>query len=1611
MKKHPIISTTKTLFALCFIASAILLFSGAAASPALAYANQVTGQVKDTAQNPIASIEVRLHSEAAGVGRAAVTDGNGRYVISDLPPAGDYRASVRAEIDGRTYEFYHHDLNQSVIFFEAAALVNVPDATHVVGVDIIVGKQGGTISGQVTDIDGQPIAGAEVRAWSEKLKAGGEAWTDETGAYEMWGLRKANVLEDSYIVEASAKNYVRQFYSGVNTPEAAVPVPDGFVNIDFALSQGAHISGVVKNTQGYPVPDATVRAWSALAMAFEETRSGSDGAYILPSLPPASDYIVSAQAADYQTQWYSDKNSTGKNSEDAASPVDLSYGDVSGVNFSLSEGSVIFGRIYIGDQNHPAPEGMEVLALSNATKTESRAKTNTEGGFRIIGLDPDVTDYILAAHHPGNPPVYYREDMVGSDNIAFRMENATPIAPSTANTRDMVLPPGVSIRGKVVLNKMPVAGVKVEARAYEKAPDSDKLMDYGWGEAFTQAEAVDEVNYEIKGLRPGPQVVGQTVAIEYKVSVHLPKELSQYAAPPQPVDVADADVNGVNFELAQQEGRTISGLIYNLADGKKITIRARSEQARFDREIQITGDGSDKPYQIASLIPASDYVVELRSPDYPPMTYGGKSEFMKPDMVDVSETDAAGVDFTLPDAGDLGTISGQVVFPEDAALGEDARVEAISHSTGVRRETVVRRGLAGPTVSYDIQALVRADDYLVSIRPKSYKFHFYPDALREADAQPVDISVEDADAIDFTLTPGLSISGQVVQDGAGVALTEVHAWSPSTGTGGHAKSALDGSFTIQGLEAIDDYTLEVNDWRGGLGSVFYHPDGAVRDRNLAREIDTTQGNVSGLEIVLDPGQSISGSVANIEGARLANVRVSAWSDQTRAGNGVFTADDGTFEIKGLPDGIYDVSAKPHWSSSYLTQTRTNVYAGNADVDFRLMEKTGDYVVSGKVTNADLVGVQGATVEMWPVGGAAPSGWTLTNGNGDWEISEVAEGDYRIVVHPPSTSDLAVGAQETISVAGETTAIAAPEVALPPGQTIFGTVQDADGNLVASAEVRVVSISTGFVERTHTNSEGVYEIDHAPVADDYVGTVFEPGYSPEEIAFAVSAPDGALVNFTLNSGNAISGKVLDVDGEPLSDVLVEIYAAGRKSEFQFSGSARTNEDGAYSIEGLRCKDASGAALADYTVTAPSFTRYDDDGSPIRYLKTSISGRKPGDTVDLSLSLAEPDSSKIISGTVTNPTALGGDYVAVDLFVVGDAGRFDQHQTIRDSDGAFSFKGLEPGGQYTLGFGVYVEDDEEYFQYQWAGPSNIGVADADGLMPPDSAQVYAPGTVDIAFSFNTNLRRQSQPGLANWPGTVNSLRIAAGDIDAIRPNSTNSSFEGGWGARSTAQNLARTPAEAVTNSPTITVTWEPSSNGTDEKYYYVFNNEDGYAITKRNAPQPSVDSRKAVSNDLSGDEVSHYFHIAVEDDRGRIGATESLSFIVDTVAPRNASLQAATGTDSNIVTLELGADGASEIYVSNTHFGEGGQWENFVSSMQWELSDVDDPVVYVQFRDEARNTANAAVSVDVEASRDYLSDVIVNLQVLAGLDVEGVDADGSGVVDLGDVIYLLGMAAGR
>lgn len=686
---------------------------------------------------------------------------------------------------------------------------------------------------------------------------------------------------------------------------------------------------------------------------------------------------------------------------------------------------------------------------------------------------------------------------------------------------------------------------------------------------------------------------------------------------------------------------------------------------------------------------------------------------------------------------------------------------------------------------------------------------------------------------------------------------------------------------------------------------------------------------------------------------------------------------------------------------YLPAELADIQAGREDVHLTLPEKSASFSLEGTVKNSAGQGVPGITVSVVPLWEAGFSGGTgVSEGSaGNFSVSGLIPGDYLVSTWTDIKGQYGVF-KDTITISSDTSI----SIVLESSRAIEGIIRDVYGDGINEARVHVWSQQSGFRTSTYTSQTGQFSVKDMPSASDYHISASKEGYALQEETLDMSTTILGSITMTLHESAGITGIVRDEAGMNIEGARLMIYSQARPYQRGFYSTVSSDENGEYAAKGLRKYDGNGNPVCDYVVIA-DHTAYLDTGETSRYMRKMSAGNCVPAEIDFRLIQVAASGDDPISGVVANLSealnTLSAEFASVDAF---DAdGTFVTHAPVNSQNSSFVLEALDSRKSYYLGFGIYTANQE--IIYQWAGEGGTAISNTDHTPPPGAA-LYPYGTPGVVFTFDL-AKRAASPGTIQTVARVKNLRTPS---HAVSLPETAPGFRAGVDE----ENIARTPADPITNNPYVTVEWEPSSSGADESYYYVFNQNSAHIIDKRNAVQPSAASRSATCGPLAGDGDMHYFHVAVEDDRGRIGPTTSLGFAIDTVAPQNPYVGVETASyssGSGNVNLMLSADGADEMALSNPGYGGEGAWEPYATTRSWTLPvNSTQSIVYAQYRDSAGNLATTS-TVATLTPDTMLGKTITILQAVCGEDTSPENQVGNDTTGLPDAIYLLQKAAGK
>jgi hypothetical protein len=478
---------------------------------------------------------------------AATTGEDGRYRIPGVEPAASLIVVAT-----------HADFAPA----RADRVIVAPGETSEVA--LIELAPGSTIAGRVASKDGNPIAGATVRAVESgsdalaKLAGTKETTCDASGRYEL-----AHRLPGRKTLTASAKGIAPATQHDVEIPGEAGMLGGDFY---FALESGNVLGGRVVDAQRRAIAGATVSAFSAGDQArggsTATTGTSSDGTFLIENVP-AGVFTVDANAGGFRQ---------ARVGNVAAGTIDL--------EIVLDRGASLGGRVLDARTGDPVAHAF--------VRAQSRMTVSDPGGaFRFDGLKPGEQALLVKA-------------------AGYRKTTAGPFAVGALQGAEEIVIPldrGASISGIVLRasDRLPIADALIQ-----EAPDASRPADLHeevGAEEASPWERGDPMVSRARSARDGRFVLRGLATGTHRIQVlhrdHLLRILDA-------VDLVPGDERDVG-EVLLEEGGGIHGRVL-ASDGRPapgVTITASREKPWIRRSALTDGTGA---YEIRGL-PAGTYTV------------------------------------------------------------------------------------------------------------------------------------------------------------------------------------------------------------------------------------------------------------------------------------------------------------------------------------------------------------------------------------------------------------------------------------------------------------------------------------------------------------------------------------------------------------------------------------------------------------------------------------------------------------------------------------------------------------------------------------------------------------------------------------------------------------------------------------------------------------------------------------------------------------------------------------------------------------------------------------------------------------------------------------------
>ncbi|HXV64643.1 MAG TPA: carboxypeptidase-like regulatory domain-containing protein, partial [Vicinamibacteria bacterium] len=1094
---------------------------------------------------------------------------------------------------------------------------------------------GATVSGRVLNADGTPVAGAEVlyiNSIPGDVMGISRKTMDNLGRYQFDWVRKSPDGPFSMRAYDPVTGSVRALTTHVAFDGESIVV-------DLVLLGRGGVTGVVRDANGTPVPNAQVLVTSGLdPRSSAAVETNGDGRYVATGIVVGP---ISVKAVFETSSGLAFGNLARAGTFATVDVnIDLAVGTVTGRVFESYEG--VETPVSDIDVFYLVPDGTGANELVAAmTKTDASGAYRFVdvpvpiGIFRIVAIDwvRSQEASIAGTFAPGqtllvDQDVFFFIDEFGAIEVTVHDSTGSPVGAAAALVTAAGREIPTDTLGKARFDELSPGAYGVSARAAsssssvsasatvaEAATTRVDLQLPGTGRLIVTV--LDETGMSIQN-QAVIRTIGDPCAGEQLITgldgVAVFEDVPVGTATVKAVKSHDVAAGTTSIQHAGDERAlvlrfsgfgTAEGVVVD-ANGPFLGADVVLASKRLDPAVcgfvndaaaQQVRTGIDGAFSFHN-IPLGTFTVSASEPTFFPVPVSASDVFLTPGETRTIELELA--------SNITGELSGTVFLPDGTTpSGPGVRVTA---SGGARPDVTVTTDNAG---RYAFAAIFPQGTYTLTASDSATgKVAREMIFLRRGQESVRDLRLLGRSPVEVTVVKG---DGAPADD----AFVELKgATFPYDRATGIITPFDDGKLLLPRISE-GSFTVTANDrlGRGGRGT------GAV----------TEDGILTRVTVPLSATGQVTGTFLSSNGVDpVPNAEVLLRQGSTGRLLGSTTTSSlpgemGAFAFQYVPAGN-------------LLATATDPLTGRVGEDSGTIETEGEAIdltivalglgkLSGRVTSAG-VGIAAAEVEVTSSTGLSSTianlRATSTSGaNGEFLFEGVPVGSFIIQATLPGASPLVGAVSGNISEDGEE--ISEIEIALEPSGTIEGEVFRANEvDTVAGAALTLVPSKGVF--HAQSNASGAFGFDFVPAGDFSLRAQETGGPDAGIVTGALGEGELLTVDVIMNGTGTVAGTALDSDGSNLAAGRVRLT---RPAPFPRDELTTVASDGSFAFRGV--------PVGDYNLLLSV------DGSPLRGTAT---GNIPSDgaTDAITIQLAPATS---VAGQVAKPDGTGGVMSGVNV----------------------------------------------------------------------------------------------------------------------------------------------------------------------------------------------------------------------------------------------------------------------------------------------------------------------------------------------------------------------------
>ena len=732
------------------------------------------------------------------------------------------------------------------------------------------------------------------------------------------------------------------------------------------------------------------------------------------------------------------------------------------------------------------------------------------------------------------------------DNLPFTAMVDNAVSCGVPSTPEEDMPGFHSVDG--VLRGL-AAGDRVRITAY--APSiahqaSVDLLGHGGDRAFTLRKLPSAPDYQLLVTADKYQD-GYWGGVSGEVPVHVVPVFRAAV-----LDLSQEGMRGINLQLALQH--TLRVTLDGVREGDVLDVTAWSEHSGGLAWQKVIVQGGVAQVVLPGLPEAGDYLLSVTSyaDDLMSGFYTGENRVVGPFLQAerlLMDGDRA---ITLKMATGR-RITGRVGYGD--GYREDVRAWVSAWSEERWSGAVTDMDAVG---GYHLTGLAPARDYRVCVTSERLAGGCYGGNMTVPYrlAIPVDVTAGDKMDIDLTMADGHRIIGLVTGLAEGdTAWVEV--WSTENGHWATAQVGVDGTFSLEGLPRANDYQVTLMAPSYQTQSLKKVEVGGRASSVLADGTTVTSvhfnsvrgGRIEGTIHGLRRQDVVTVSVRSLALGKSRDVTVLAKDAEPLAYalDGLADAQDYVLSLQ-TPQGLFFLGRNGvvrHWRDrmEWAIVSGATVSA----VDFMLGAEAS-YALSGRI-NGLQAGDENLLLTVTAWSEAGDLGSTRRVGDGDWLITGLGRGDYRILVQAPGyvgqffagftgNTPLWHASWKEAKVLSVQADVRGLDVTLLAGHAITGRVADANNTPLAEVRVNVWDSSQDLGGGVMTLADGRFRM--AGMADGRYQLEINSDQGDYQTHFDSLTVDRELGTLTLLKQTGSVGGI--VTGVGAAQALVLVYTA-------------------------------------------------------------------------------------------------------------------------------------------------------------------------------------------------------------------------------------------------------------------------------------------------------------------------------------------------------------------------------------------------------------------------------------------------------------------------------------